>query len=117
MAIVNLTRAAKNKLIQMIQSSGASAALFKIEGGGCNGMKYVLEPDISSSARSGDEIVSLQDDPQQKKPELRICGKSLIYVAGTTIDWNSDFMGQKFVFDNPNESATCGCGSTFTPNI
>ena len=39
---------------------------------------------------------------------------SQLYLIGTEIDWEDNFMGQQFVFNNPNQSSSCGCGSTFS---
>ena len=39
------------------------------------------------------------------------------FLIGTTIDWNEDIMGQGFVFNNPMAQASCGCGTSFSPNI
>ena len=39
---------------------------------------------------------------------------SLMHVLGTTIDWEDNIMGKKFVFKNPNASSQCGCGKSFS---
>jgi iron-sulfur cluster assembly accessory protein len=81
--------------------------LFSVEGGGCNGFRYNLEP-ISDEPKKIDEIIKLDDF------KINVCGKSLLYLLGTTIDWKEDFMGSRFEFDNPNAAAKCGCGTTFS---
>ncbi len=43
-----------------------------------------------------------------------ICEKSILFTFGTTIDWQDDVMGSRFVFNNPNSDSTCGCGNTFS---
>ncbi len=40
--------------------------------------------------------------------------KSLLYLNGTVIDFKDEIMGRGFVFNNPNATTTCGCGSSFT---
>ena len=40
--------------------------------------------------------------------------KSLLYLNGTTIDFKDEIMGRGFVFQNPNATNTCGCGSSFS---
>lgn len=39
--------------------------------------------------------------------------KSYLYLNGTTIDFKDELMGRGFVFNNPNATTTCGCGSSF----
>jgi iron-sulfur cluster assembly protein len=44
-----------------------------------------------------------------------ICdSKSLLYLEGTTIDFKNEVMGRGFVFNNPNATSSCGCGSSFS---
>jgi len=77
-----------------------------VKGGGCSGFSYIL--DLTGNIKDNDEIVSDQDgikvicDPQ-----------SLLYINGTSIDFRDEIMGRGFVFDNPNATASCGCGSSF----
>ncbi len=106
--IVSLTSAARSKLIQMLETYNTNSALFYVQGGGCNGLKYVIEP-TDSSPDPLDEIIPLDNNTN-----LRVCGKSLMHLLGTEIDWGSDFMGQSFRFDNPNSESACGCGETFS---
>ena len=79
---------------------------FGIKGGGCNGFKYILKP-INKIDKKDIEI-DVENIP------IAICGKSLMYIIGTEIDWKEDYMGSRFVFNNPVASGTCGCGSTFS---
>ncbi|MFO0376252.1 MAG: HesB/IscA family protein, partial [bacterium] len=39
---------------------------------------------------------------------------SLLYLGGVTIDFRDEIMGRGFVFNNPNATSTCGCGSSFS---
>ena len=54
------------------------------------------------------ELVSCNEIP------LLICGKSIFLVMGTEIDYVEDFMGSRFVFENPNSNSSCGGGNTFS---
>ena len=107
-SVVKITNVAKLKLVQMLKTHNTNNALFYIKGGGCNGFKYVIEP-INSNLDPLDEIVPLDDTNN-----LRVCRKSLLNLIGTEIDWEADFMGQSFRFDNPNSDSSCGCGATFS---
>ena len=77
-----------------------------VKGGGCSGFSYIL--DLTGNLKDNDQIVSEQDDIKV------ICDpKSLLYIDGTEIDFRDEVMGRGFVFENPNATASCGCGSSF----
>ena len=86
--------------------NGHKYIYFGVQGGGCSGFKYILEP-INKIDKKDIEI-DVENIP------IAICGKSLMYIIGTEIDWKEDYMGSRFVFNNPVASGTCGCGSTFS---
>ena len=111
--LVQITSVARQRLIQLLKSKGTPTALFAAEGGGCNGLRYRLEP-VAPETPAGnlDEHLPLDD-----QHNLRVCGHSLMYLIGTEIQWEDSFMGQNFSFSNPNTAATCGCGATFTPKV
>jgi iron-sulfur cluster assembly protein len=77
-----------------------------VKGGGCSGFSYIL--DLTETERPTDEVfdqhgVTVVCDP-----------KSYLYLNGTTIDFKDELMGRGFVFNNPNATNTCGCGSSFS---
>ncbi len=76
-----------------------------VKGGGCSGLSYSLGFDGES--KQGDTIISYKD------VKLFIDGKSLFYITGTELDFSDGLNGRGFVFNNPNASKTCGCGSSF----
>ncbi len=76
-----------------------------VKGGGCSGFSYVL--DLTEKQKDTDEMfehhgIKLICDP-----------KSLLYLNGTTVDFKDEIMGRGFVFNNPNATSSCGCGSSF----
>jgi iron-sulfur cluster assembly protein len=76
-----------------------------VKGGGCSGFSYLL--DITEQSRDADEKfeehgITIICDP-----------KSYLYLNGTSIDFKDEVMGRGFVFNNPNATSTCGCGSSF----
>ena len=107
--VVRVTAAAHAQLLQLLHQHKSSTALFSVEGGGCNGLRYRLQPTHEAKSKRDEEI------PLSEGHVLRVCGKSLLHVLGTEIDWTDDFMGKSFHFVNPNTVSTCGCGSTFAP--
>ncbi len=77
-----------------------------VKGGGCSGFSYIL--DLTESQKE-------QDESFEQHGIVVICDpKSLLYLNGTTIDFKDEIMGRGFVFQNPNATTTCGCGSSFS---
>lgn len=77
-----------------------------VKGGGCSGFSYIL--DLTESQKETDEAV-------EQHGITVICDpKSLLYLGGTTIDFKDEIMGRGFVFQNPNATSSCGCGSSFS---
>jgi len=77
-----------------------------VKGGGCSGFSYTL--DLTEKRQDNDESwdvhgVTVICDP-----------KSQIYLEGTSVDFKDEVMGRGFVFNNPNATNTCGCGSSFS---
>ena len=77
-----------------------------VKGGGCSGFSYLL--DLTENQKDTDELV------EQHGVKIICDPKSLLYLGGVTIDFKDELMGLGFVFNNPNASATCGCGSSFS---
>jgi iron-sulfur cluster assembly protein len=77
-----------------------------VKGGGCSGFSYIL--DLTENQKDTDELL------EQHGVRIICDPKSLLYLGGVTIDFKDELMGRGFVFNNPNASATCGCGSSFS---
>lgn len=105
--IFKMISVTKSASVQLKRVLGSHAYMFfGAKGGGCNGFKYELKP--VDHASDSDEVVCVDDIP------FVLCGKSIFLYIGTTIDWKTDTMGQRFVFENPSSSGSCGCGATFS---
>ena len=83
-----------------------------IKGGGCSGFSYVIEFH-DGAPRSRDRVF---DYAAADGTPVRVLvdPKSLIYLNGTTLDWEMTLMNQGFKFINPQEKSNCGCGHSFT---
>lgn len=82
-----------------------------IRGGGCSGFTYVIEfYDGQPHARDRvyDHVAS-----DGTKVRVVVDPKSLVYLNGTTLEWEQTLMRQGFKFANPNEKSGCGCGTSF----
>lgn len=75
-----------------------------VKGGGCSGMSYVLGFDAKEN---DDEVYDIEDIPVLMKKSHGI------YLFGMEVDFQSGLNARGFVFNNPNASSTCGCGSSF----
>ncbi|TVQ31522.1 MAG: iron-sulfur cluster assembly accessory protein [Phycisphaeraceae bacterium] len=76
-----------------------------VKGGGCSGFSYIL--DLTESEKEHDELFD------QHGVKVICDPKSYLYLNGVTIDFKDEVMGRGFVFNNPNATASCGCGSSF----
>jgi iron-sulfur cluster assembly protein len=77
-----------------------------VKGGGCSGFSYTL--DLVDAVSENDEIFDLHG------VKVVCDAKSYLYLNGTAVDFRDEVMGRGFVFNNPNASHTCGCGSSFS---
>ena len=77
-----------------------------VKGGGCSGFSYLL--DLTEQERDNDEQF------EQHGVKVVCDPKSYLYLNGTMIDFKDEVMGRGFVFNNPNATNTCGCGSSFS---
>ena len=77
-----------------------------VNGGGCSGFSYSF---------ALDEAVTAEDVTFDAFGVcLVIDGMSLDLLAGATVDYVEDLVGSAFTVKNPNATATCGCGSSFS---
>lgn len=77
-----------------------------VKNGGCAGQEYVLE--YAAAAGPFDEVV------EDKGVRILIDPKAVLFLIGTTIDYEITPLASKFVFRNPNETDACGCGESVT---
>lgn len=77
-----------------------------VKGGGCSGFSYLL--DLTEAQKDTDEVFEMHGIKVIVDP------KSLLYLGGVTVDFRDEIMGRGFVFNNPNATSTCGCGSSFS---
>ncbi|ARQ58020.1 MULTISPECIES: iron-sulfur cluster insertion protein ErpA [Rhizobium] len=104
---VTLSDAAAKRIAAIIGAeAGKSALRVSVEGGGCSGFSYKF--DLADSAGDDDIIVEKND------AKVLIDSLSLVYMAGSEIDFVDNLLGQSFQIKNPNAVASCGCGTSFS---
>ena len=119
---VNVTSNAAREIDSIIRQQELDPAVIRlrvgVKGGGCSGFSYLL--DLTEVQKDSDESWSvpfeIKDNGTDRSGEITvICDpKSYLYLNGTTIDFKDELMGRGFVFNNPNATTTCGCGSSFS---
>ena len=104
---ISVTEAAAQHVKKHLESRGHGIGIrVGVRTTGCSGMAYVLEfvDEIAEEdMRYDDSGVSVFVDP-----------KSLVYLDGTELDFVKEGLSEGFAFNNPNASAECGCGESFT---
>ena len=105
---ITLTETAAREISTIIKQQELDAEKIRlrvgVKGGGCSGFSYIL--DLTEAQKDHDEIF------EQHGVKVVCDPKSYLYVNGVTIDFKDEVMGRGFVFNNPNATTTCGCGSS-----
>ncbi|MDX5592809.1 iron-sulfur cluster insertion protein ErpA [Pseudovibrio sp. SPO723] len=104
---VAITDAAIKRVAKILSNEPDGTVLrVSVEGGGCSGFQYKY--DLVTS-REEDDLVLQQDGAT-----VLIDPISVQYMDGSTIDFVNDIMGQSFQIKNPQATAGCGCGTSFS---
>ncbi|WP_439575443.1 Fe-S cluster assembly scaffold SufA [Phreatobacter sp.] len=110
MQAMRLTDAAATRVKALMASAGKAEGGLRVgvKKGGCAGMEYTMEF-VDAPARF-DEVVEDRD------VKLFIDAKAVLYLLGTEMDFVTDKLSSKFVFNNPNQTSACGCGESIALN-
>jgi iron-sulfur cluster assembly accessory protein len=104
---VTLSEAAAKRIAQIVSADSSNKALrVSVEGGGCSGFSYKFD---LTDAETDDDVVVARGEAK-----VLIDSMSLIYMAGSEIDFVDNLLGQSFQIKNPNAVASCGCGTSFS---
>ena len=105
--IVEITDRAAKRVVRILSAEPSGAMLrVAVNGGGCSGFQYAF--DIEKH-RLPDDVVLERDGAI-----VLIDPVSLGFLGGSRIDFVDDLIGQSFKIDNPNATASCGCGTSFS---
>jgi len=106
---IQITDAASVHIQKLMTKQGITEGGLRvgIKGGGCSGLSYTFS--WEKEARTGDEVFEGLNGAK-----VFVDRKSLIYLAGTTLEYDAALMGKGLHFINPNAKASCGCGSSFS---
>jgi iron-sulfur cluster assembly protein len=104
---ITLTDKAAERVQQFLANRGQGAGLrLGVKTTGCSGFAYVLE--FVDEADEHDQVF------ESHGVKLVVDPKSLVYLDGTELDYKREGLNEGFEFRNPNESARCGCGESFS---
>jgi iron-sulfur cluster assembly protein len=106
-APITLTDSAFQRVKDLLANRGKPSVGIRIgiRTKGCSGLSYALE--YADEQNPLDEIVTIED------VTILIDPKAVMFILGTELDFVDEKMQSGFVFRNPNEKGTCGCGKSF----
>ncbi len=105
-AILQISERAQARARQLLAEARlppAAGLRLAVEGGGCSGLTYAVRLEHQPAAR--DKVF------QFDSVRVFVDPRSLVYLAGTVLDYKSDRLHQGFVFENPNTVQGCGCSA------
>ena len=107
-APITLTEAAADRIKDLMAMSSEPVLGLRlgVKNSGCSGYSYVM--DYAKEENPLDEMV------ESHGVKVFIDGEALMFILGTEVDFKVDQMGSSFVFNNPNETDRCGCGTSFS---
>ena len=110
LTMIKVSEGAKKRIALLMTDEGYDATKdfvrVGVKSGGCSGLSYELKFDK----------LQAENDKLFEDNEIRIVidKKSVLYLAGTILEYSGGLNGKGFVFNNPNAQRTCGCGESFS---
>ncbi len=107
-AIMSVTDAAAARVRELTETAGKPVLGLRVgvKNGGCAGMAYTVE--FADDTGPLDEVV------EDKGVKLVVDPKALMFLLGTEMDYETSTVSSGFVFRNPNQVGSCGCGESVT---
>jgi len=104
--VVRLTEAAAVRVREIMDAAEKPVVGLRVgvKNGGCAGMSYTME--WAEAVGPHDEVV------EDKGVKVLIDPKAIMFLLGTEMDFKADKLSSGFVFNNPNQTAACGCGES-----
>jgi iron-sulfur cluster assembly protein len=104
--VLTLTDAAAERVKAIMARSETPVAGLRVgvKKGGCAGMEYTME--YAAEVRPIDEVV------EDKGVRILIEPSAILFLLGIEMDFKSDKLTSGFVFNNPNQTSACGCGTS-----
>ena len=107
MSDFQITPRAFSRIAKIMTTEPEGSALrISVEGGGCSGFQYKF--DITRDKQADDQIITGEN------AAVFIDSVSLPFIEGAALDYVEDLIGSAFKIVNPNATASCGCGTSFS---
>jgi iron-sulfur cluster assembly accessory protein len=104
---VTLSERAARRIGEILKGEGDGAMLrISVEGGGCSGFQYKFDVDRH---QNNDDLVIARDSAV-----VLVDSASVPFLSGAEVDFVDDLIGASFRVNNPNATASCGCGTSFS---
>ena len=104
---ITMSEVAADRVVTFLTNRGKGIGLrLGVKTTGCSGMAYTME--------FADELEETDTVFEDRGVKIIVDPKSLVYLDGTELDYGKEGLNEGFKFTNPNESARCGCGESFT---
>ena len=104
MSLVTVTPAANHQIGTICKENNCYAVSLNVKGGGCAGFEYDWNTLQVDDIEDNDELIECDQG------SLVIGVHSLMFLAGTEIDYVKSIIGSNFEIRNPNAQSSCGCG-------
>ena len=104
--VMRLTDAAADRIKTVMAKAERPIAAVRVgvKNGGCAGMSYFME--YAEAADPLDEVI------EDKGVRILVDPKAVLFLLGTEMDYKVEKLSAQFVFNNPNQTAACGCGES-----
>ena len=103
---VDLTERAARRINDVLRKEPQGSMLrVAVNGGGCSGFQYAF--DVTQERQDDDLVI------EREGAVVLVDAVSLDFLRGSRIDFVNDLIGQSFKIENPNATASCGCGTSF----
>ena len=107
--LLSITSNATDQIKKLMSSApkGMDSVVIGVDKSGCSGYSYKLDFGNSSNFKNYEVI-------NQDGARVLIDPKATMFLLGSTMDYRTEKLASRFVFKNPNEKSTCGCGESFS---
>ena len=104
--VMRLTEAAADRIKTVMAKAERPIAAVRVgvKNGGCAGMSYTM--DYAEKINPLDEVI------EDKGVRILVDPKAVLFLLGTEMDYKVAKLSAQFVFNNPNQTAACGCGES-----
>lgn len=106
--VLTLTDAAADRVKALVNQADTDVLGLRvgIASRGCSGLAYVVE--YAKEEKQFEEVV------EDKGVRVYVDPAAVMFIIGSEMDYQEDTLQSGFVFNNPNETARCGCGESFS---